>query len=431
VILFLNLIVVVVESLHTKTSDDAVTRTCQWVELIFTVIYTCEMIAKLSLQGWRLFWASMRNRYDFLVTLALVLITIVWLCDPHSTITGEWLRYCLILRVLKLLVLLAFFPRFRVIATTFGHLVSRSVAVAGMLFVLLFVNATFMVQVWGGMINRENMKLVNDTAYPQSEMDDYFLNNANDMLSAMVTLFELLVINNWFEVAEGFVTASQAPAWLVKLFFVQFHVISTMIVLNLVITFVIDAYDAAIEQTDEEQSRAKDIQRRFNAEHDDLVGEDGLVRINTSTGWGKVQVQVEHRINNFTMALHQRLLTRLSSDLTEPPSPSPPAALVRTVSSPNVLVRQPPSRQQAQRSSSTSVLQGAVRGHATRRVVDLVRKKREVTEVEVCTMRKKTRQLNGKKSNILMRRSGPPPRALASEQAVVGKAGLRRSYSAV
>jgi len=87
------------------------------------------------------------------------------------------------------------------------------------------------------------LNLRNDTAYPQTVTDDYYLNNANDMFGAMVTLCELLVVNNWFVVAEGFVAASSVPGWMVRAFFVQFHLISTMLVLNVVIAFVIDAYE--------------------------------------------------------------------------------------------------------------------------------------------------------------------------------------------
>ena len=32
-----------------------------------------------------------------------------------------------------------------------------------------------------------------------------YANNFNDMFSGFVTLFELLVVNNWFEIVDGFV----------------------------------------------------------------------------------------------------------------------------------------------------------------------------------------------------------------------------------
>ena len=51
---------------------------------------------------------------------------------------------------------------------------------------------------WGGLIDFDNIALTNHTSYPTGPSDDYRYNNANDQLSALMTLFELLVVNNWF-----------------------------------------------------------------------------------------------------------------------------------------------------------------------------------------------------------------------------------------
>ncbi|MFN3504403.1 MAG: hypothetical protein ACK4ZJ_19340, partial [Allorhizobium sp.] len=50
--------------------------------------------------------------------------------------------------------------------------------------------------------------------------------------SAMVTLFELLVVNNWFVIMDGFVAAA-GTRW-ARLFFIAFYVTAVIIVLNLV-----------------------------------------------------------------------------------------------------------------------------------------------------------------------------------------------------
>jgi len=43
---------------------------------------------------------------------------------------------------------------------------------------------------WGG-------KIHNNTIYPASVPALYYYNNFNDVASGMVTLFELLIVNNW------------------------------------------------------------------------------------------------------------------------------------------------------------------------------------------------------------------------------------------
>ena len=40
---------------------------------------------------------------------------------------------------------------------------------------------------------------------------DYFPNNFNDLGSGMVVCFELLVVNNWFIIADGFAAVSPMP----------------------------------------------------------------------------------------------------------------------------------------------------------------------------------------------------------------------------
>eukprot|EP00501_MAST-03F_sp_TOSAG23-6_P000298 GSMAST32.ASY1.ANO1.305.1 assembled CDS len=40
------------------------------------------------------------------------------------------------------------------------------------------------------------------------EPDAYYPNNFNDFASGLVTLFELLVVNNWFIIMDGFAAAT-------------------------------------------------------------------------------------------------------------------------------------------------------------------------------------------------------------------------------
>ena len=68
----------------------------------------------------------------------------------------------------------------------------------------------------------------------------YFLINFNDLYSSMVTLFHILVVNNWNQTTDMFcvITDSTWP----RLYFTTFWIICTLIMLNIVISFVLEIY---------------------------------------------------------------------------------------------------------------------------------------------------------------------------------------------
>jgi two pore calcium channel protein 3 len=69
--------------------------------------------------------------------------------------------------------------------------------------------------------------------------DGYYLNNFNDPVSSFVTLFELMIVNQWHILVEGFVTLTSRWA---RLYFLSFNVLMVVIVLNVFLSFVIEAY---------------------------------------------------------------------------------------------------------------------------------------------------------------------------------------------
>ena len=45
----------------------------------------------------------------------------------------------------------------------------------------------------GGVIKKDSLAIVNDPDIPSN----YYLCNFNDLATSMITLFELMVVNNW------------------------------------------------------------------------------------------------------------------------------------------------------------------------------------------------------------------------------------------
>lgn len=73
----------------------------------------------------------------------------------------------------------------------------------------------------------------------------YYLMNFNDFLASMITLFHILVINNWNQTTDMycFVLKSDWP----RVFFGAFWVLTVLIMLNIVISFVLETYSTTSE----------------------------------------------------------------------------------------------------------------------------------------------------------------------------------------
>merc|ERR1712070_1245949 len=87
-------------------------------------------------------------------------------------------------------------------------------------------------------------------------------NNFNDFASSLVTLFELLVVNNWHVLMSGFIAVTSP--WC-RWYFVSFWVLGVVVVLNLVVAFVLEAFFT------------KDVQRKTAQELGQNRGSEGSV----------------------------------------------------------------------------------------------------------------------------------------------------------
>merc|ERR1712196_326873 len=69
--------------------------------------------------------------------------------------------------------------------------------------------------------------------------DGYFTNNFNDVVAAYVTLFELMVVNQWHILTSGFVILTNESA---RLFFLAFHLTAVVLMLNIFVAFILEAF---------------------------------------------------------------------------------------------------------------------------------------------------------------------------------------------
>lgn len=88
------------------------------LELLFTVLFLVELVAKALFLPWNDFVRSGRNRFDAAVTLATCATTVV-VYLPNGLDSPEAVEAMITLRLLRLLRLLVRVEVFRVVAITF------------------------------------------------------------------------------------------------------------------------------------------------------------------------------------------------------------------------------------------------------------------------------------------------------------------------
>jgi two pore calcium channel protein len=261
-ILVLNAVVVFIQSyamlmgeevdMSTSISDGSIDTVWEFFESIFTCIYVVEISVKILVKGWHNFSQSNRNIFDMIMTVLAVFAT-AYVYYPNEFSDSRLIRFIVMARVLRLARLLVLLAPFQMIAKIAIDVFARARVILLLLFCVCYIFGAFGVQVFGGMITR-------DPEDPRSFLllgsdfaaNDYWANSFNDMFSAMNVLFNLLVINNWTECQDGFEAVTQHRYN--RLFFVAFHIVGVILVNNLVLAFIINAF---INQWDYRQEELK------------------------------------------------------------------------------------------------------------------------------------------------------------------------------
>jgi len=154
-------------------------------ESLFTVIYCFEIFVKVSVYGWNNYIESLKNRFDFTITLmAAVSSAIVYY--PNEFSNSRLIRMIVMARVLRLSRLLTANRTFQLLMKVQAEILPAATSVILVLFYMLYFFATLGVHWFGGLITRDpnNSKaaLLLESDFAES---DYWANSFNDMTSAI------------------------------------------------------------------------------------------------------------------------------------------------------------------------------------------------------------------------------------------------------
>lgn len=221
------------------------------LECPLLILFSFELTAKLVTFGLRGFVSKYWNVFDSFVIGSAVLLSIVTEClrqyqFERSHQLPPWLLPALegqvdtllVLRVLRLCKLTARVPRLRLAMRTISRLLPHLALYATLLVLALYTYAVIGMQNFSGLINRQvrarNCTLTSGRTLPYCEL------TFDSFGSSLLLLFDLLVVNQWHVFADTY--SSLAGSRLVRLYFVSFHLLCVLIVLNIFTAFVLEAF---------------------------------------------------------------------------------------------------------------------------------------------------------------------------------------------
>ncbi|XP_015573991.1 two pore calcium channel protein 1 [Ricinus communis] len=262
-VLVVNLIAVIIET-TLDIENNSGQKVWQEVEFVFGWIYVLEMALKIYAFGFENYWRDGQNRFDFVITWVIVIGETITFASPNGLAffsNGEWIRYLLLARMLRLIRLLMHVRSYRAFVATFLTLIPSLMPYLGTIFCVLCIYCSLGEQIFGGIVNAGNSNLLG-TDLADS---DYLLFNFNDYPNGMVTLFNLLVMGNWQIWMQSYKDLT-GSSWTLA-YFISFYLITVLLLLNLVVAFVLEAFFAEMELETPEQSDDKDARgakpRRF------------------------------------------------------------------------------------------------------------------------------------------------------------------------
>ncbi|XP_044628808.2 two pore channel protein 2-like [Equus asinus] len=260
-----------------------------YAEWLFLSLYIIEILLKLytyeprSYFGRRQFW----NWFDVLIIIAALVATVAntTIQSARKYSSQQILDIVLILRILRLLRVIVSIERFRVIVTTLINIGPAMLTFGGLVLVVYYVFAIIGMEAFHSKVQFFDPNFtapdalvcgnpaLKDSAFARNR---YCKNNFNDLASAFILLMELTVVNQWHVLAGGFALVTHQAA---KLYFVGFHIVVVILIVNIFIAFILEAFFVAysLEKSEVETAIEKKIQELGVGIQEEAVQDGKLV----------------------------------------------------------------------------------------------------------------------------------------------------------
>ncbi|XP_067115529.1 two pore segment channel 3 [Osmerus mordax] len=218
----------------------------------FLALYLLEILLKLYTFEPRAFFSRHQfwNWFDTIIVISALVATIINSAVKSSGgyTSRQILDIVFILRVLRLIRIVDSIERFRAIINTLIKIGPTILTFGQLIVVVYYIFAMVGMELFKGRINF----FPEDSTDPEKEYcgnpllkgtafarNNYCKNNFNNVISSFVLLLELTVVNQWHVLSSGYTAVTHVSA---RIFFVLFHIVVVIIIINIFIAFVLEAF---------------------------------------------------------------------------------------------------------------------------------------------------------------------------------------------
>ncbi|XP_069479552.1 two pore channel protein 2 isoform X2 [Ambystoma mexicanum] len=229
------------------------------INCFFIIYYCLEMALKIFSLGFKSYTSYPSNIFDGLLTIVLLVLeiaTIALYSFPHPGWKPDMLGLLSLWEMVRLINMFIVFRFLRIIpnmammalvAGTLVDLVKNLRAFAGILVVVYYSFAIIGIELFQGAVQPPGNKSadINSTTDNLTsqcgtfEQLQYWPNNFDDFAAALVTLWNVMVVNNWQVFLDAF--SRYTTPWS-KLYFVAWWLISSVIWINLFVALILENF---------------------------------------------------------------------------------------------------------------------------------------------------------------------------------------------
>ena len=229
-----------------------------YYNLFFVVYYVLEQVLKLVGLGARGYFRSFGNLYEGLLTLVLVILEVLVLTFSSEALADHLagnvvfhfdtvIRVMNIAIVFRLLRIVAHVRSLRILISIVVDLFKNLSGFAGLMAIAYYLFALLGMELFTD-VDGPSKHLDNKTGLPLAEIcgtyDNltYYANNFHDFASSLVTLWDVMVVNNWFVILEKFARDSSLLGAWSRLYFIAWWLTAAIIGMNLFVSLVLDTF---------------------------------------------------------------------------------------------------------------------------------------------------------------------------------------------
>jgi len=241
----------------------------QVVDHVTVIIFVLEIALKLIADFW-LFWKDGWNLFDFFVTAGSLIPALLSLAiseDGNDVSTGNiasLAKNLKIFRTFRTLKMIAKFRSLRIIVRTIVEALQSLGFVLILLVILMYIFAVLAI----GLFEDYSKSTIEDLKY------QYFF---SDMIAAMRTLFQLLTLDQWFNIAKDITRVESIHPIVVIMFFIIWVALGAFIFRNIFIGVMVKNFQsisqelADIDQASRKRAKInkylKDLQSKIAENH--------------------------------------------------------------------------------------------------------------------------------------------------------------------